>query len=88
MHVRLEAASTLRQTAPMGDPSFDITGLTPDERLELIEHLWDSLTPEDVPLTEAQQEELQRRLERLDRDGVSGRSWDEVERRVRGRGQR
>jgi putative addiction module component (TIGR02574 family) len=72
----------------MGDPAFDISGLTPDERLELIEHLWDSLTPEQVPLTEAQQEELQRRLERLDRDGVSGRSWDEVERRVRGGGQR
>ncbi len=72
----------------MGDPAFDITGLTPHERLELIEHLWDSLTPQDVPLTEAQQEELQRRLERLERDGVSGRSWDEVERRVRGRGRR
>jgi putative addiction module component (TIGR02574 family) len=72
----------------MGDPAFDITGLTPDERLELIEHLWDSLTPQDVPLTEAQQEELQRRLERLERDGVSGRPWDEVERRVRSRGQR
>jgi putative addiction module component (TIGR02574 family) len=78
----------LSQTRRMGDPAFDITGLTPHERLELIERLWDSLTPEDVPLTEAQQKELQRRLERLERDGVSGRSWDEVEHRVRGGGQR
>ena len=68
----------------MGDPALDITDLTPNQRLELIEHLWDSLTPADVPLTEAQQKELQRRLDRLERDGVSGRSWDEVESRVRG----
>jgi putative addiction module component (TIGR02574 family) len=72
----------------MGNPAFDVTRLTPHERLELIEQLWDSLTPEAVPLTESQQRELQRRLERLERDGVSGRSWDQVESRVRGTGQR
>ena len=86
-HVPGEAVPALSQTRRLGAPAFDISGLTPRERLELVEHLWDSLTPEDVPLTEALQEELQRRLDRLGREGVSGRTWDEVERRVRGRSQ-
>ncbi len=75
----------LGQTQSMGDPAIDVDNLTPEQRLELIEHLWDSLTPDDVPITKTQRAELQRRLDRLDRDGVSGRSWDEVERRIRGR---
>ncbi len=83
-HVALEAPAGLSQTPLMGDPAVDITDLTPQQRLELIEQLWDSLTPDEVPLTPAQSAELQRRLDRLDREGVSGRSWDEVERRIRG----
>lgn len=77
----------LGQTQFMGDPAININDLTPQQRLELIEDLWDSLTPDDVPVTTAQHAELQRRLDRLDRDGVSGRSWDEVERRIRNRRQ-
>lgn len=67
----------------MGVPAVDISELSPQQRLELIEQLWDSLTAADVPLTPAQRAELRRRLERLEREGVSGRSWDEVELRIR-----
>jgi putative addiction module component (TIGR02574 family) len=46
----------------------EITRLSPDERLALIEQLWDSLDDDQVPLTPAQQAELERRLATLDHD--------------------
>jgi putative addiction module component (TIGR02574 family) len=43
--------------------TIDIAKLSPEERLELLEQLWDSLSPEAVPMTDAQEEELDRRLD-------------------------
>ena len=45
--------------------TIDITNLSAEERLRLLEELWDSLsaTPEAIPLTNAQREELDRRLD-------------------------
>jgi putative addiction module component (TIGR02574 family) len=43
-----------------------ITRLTPAERLALIAQLWDSLEDHQVPLTPAQQTELERRLATLE----------------------
>ena len=65
--------------------SVDIAKLSSEERLRLLEELWESLsaTPEAVPVTEAQREELDRRLEELDRDGPAGIPWEEVLRRIR-----
>lgn len=65
--------------------NVDIAALSPDERLDLVEQLWDSLapTPEAVPLTEAQRAELDRRLDDLDREGAVGVAWDEMLDRVR-----
>ena len=57
----------------MGKPAIDLQSLTPQERLELLEELWDSLTDDDHPLTRAQREELDRRRDDLDRDGPRGR---------------
>ena len=53
--------------------TIDITRLTPEERLELLEQLWDSLssTPDAVPLTDAQREELDRRLDDVTATGPS-----------------
>jgi putative addiction module component (TIGR02574 family) len=68
-----------------------IESLSPDERLDLLERLWDSLsaTPADVPVTEAQRVELERRSRALDRDMVRGKRLgvpgDEVVRRLRAR---
>jgi len=63
---------------------IDIAGL---ERLQLLEELWESLsaTPEALPLTFAQREELDRRLDDLDREGPIGIPWEEVLRRIRSR---
>ena len=70
-------------------PAIDIASLSPEERLELLEQLWDSLaaTPEAIPLTNAQREELDRRLDDLDREGPTGIPWEEVLRRIRSRPQ-
>ena len=68
-------------------PTIDIAKLSPEERLHLLEEVWDSLsaTPEAVPLTDAQRTELDRRLAELDREGPTGLPWDEVVRRIRSR---
>lgn len=54
----------------------EITRLSPDERLALIAQLWDSLDDAQIPLTVEQQEELERRLARLDEDRAQSVSWD------------
>jgi putative addiction module component (TIGR02574 family) len=48
----------------------EITRLSPEERLRLIEQLRDSLEDEDAPLPPAQAAELERRLATFDRDGA------------------
>ena len=53
----------------------DVERLTPGEQLDLIGELWDRLAraPENVPLTEAQREEIDRRSDELDQDVRAGR---------------
>ena len=67
--------------------AIDIDTLSPEERLKLLEKLWDSLSsnPDAVPLTEPQREELDRRLDELDREGPGGIPWEEVQRRISSR---
>ena len=75
----------------MGESPVRIESLSKDERLDLLERLWDSLsvTPDEVPVTQAQQAELDRRSEALDRDLAKGRArgvpWNEVVRQLRAR---
>ena len=66
---------------------IDIATLTPTERLELIERLWDSLlpAPEAVPFPDAHREELDRRLDALDREGPTGVPAEEMLSRLRSR---
>jgi putative addiction module component (TIGR02574 family) len=63
----------------MSGPPLDITRLTPQERLDLIGELWDSLTAEDVPLTPAQQAELDRRLATFEDDRRAGIPWEDLD---------
>ncbi|MBI4480284.1 MAG: addiction module protein [Acidobacteria bacterium] len=69
--------------------SVDIASLSLEERLRLLEELWESLSakPEALPLTHAQREELDRRLDDLDREGPAGIPWEEVLGRIRQGGQ-
>jgi putative addiction module component (TIGR02574 family) len=63
----------------MSAPPLDITRLTPQERLDLIGELWDSLTAETVPLTPAQQAELDQRLATFEDDRRAGISWEDLD---------
>lgn len=66
---------------------IDIAALSRDEQLQLLDKLWDSLssTPEAIPLTDGQREELDRRLDELDREGPVGIPAEEVLSRLRAR---
>jgi putative addiction module component (TIGR02574 family) len=54
----------------------EITRLTPEERLRLIEQLWDRLEDAEVPLPPAQAAELERRLATFEADRVRAVGWD------------
>lgn len=71
----------------MAKPALDLAKLTRDERLELLEELWESLSVEGdpLPLTEEQEAELDRRLDALDREGPVGVSPEELRERIRKR---
>jgi putative addiction module component (TIGR02574 family) len=58
--------------------SDELARLTPEERLALISQIWDSLRDTDVPLPEAQQAELARRLSSLDQDRAQGVTWEQL----------
>ncbi len=61
--------------------------LSPSEKLQLVEDLWDDLaaTPEAIPVHDWQKEELARRQANLANNPASGQTWEEVQRRVRSR---
>ena len=60
--------------------------LSPAERLELVEELWDSIAAErenePFPLSDAQREELDRRIRELDEHPERARPWEEVRERL------
>jgi putative addiction module component (TIGR02574 family) len=58
--------------------SDELARLSPEERLALIGQLWDSLSDTDVPLPEAQQAELARRLSSLDQDRTQAVTWEQL----------
>jgi putative addiction module component (TIGR02574 family) len=67
---------------PSGPSIFD---LSPSEKLQLVEDLWDDLagTPEAVPVYEWQKQELARRKANLLNNPTSGLSWEDVKQRIR-----
>ncbi len=64
-----------------------IFDLSPAEKLQLVEDLWDDLaaTSSDVPVRDWQKEELARRKAGLAEKPMSGLSWEEVKGRIRRR---
>jgi len=63
----------------------DISELTVSERIQLAEDLWDSILTEgnaDVPLSESQKQELDRRLELYRQNPQQGSSWEEVKQQL------
>ena len=70
----------------MSIPVINIDELAPEERLQLIGDLWESLRaePESVRLSSMQRDELNSRLDELDRGDVRVISWDEARLQLRG----
>jgi putative addiction module component (TIGR02574 family) len=65
----------------------DLLDLPADQRLELVEAIWDSLieTPEAVPVSDDVKQELDRRLAAYYEDPASARPWPEVKAELFGR---
>ena len=74
----LALQATLEQNARMAKPALDLSKLTAEEKFELIDDLWESLAGDDVALTPEIDAELDRRLDRLERDGPTGVPWEDV----------
>ena len=62
----------------MAKPALDLSSLTADEKLELIDDLWSSIDPMDLSLDDAQRAELDRRIERLEKEGPVGTDWESL----------
>jgi putative addiction module component (TIGR02574 family) len=65
--------------------SASIFELSPSEKLQLVEDLWDDLAaaPDAVPVHDWQKQELARRKANLMKNPASARPWDEVKRSIR-----
>lgn len=64
--------------------SLGLDRLTVTERIQLVQELWDSLasSAEQLPLTEGQRQELERRLAALQANPDNVIPWEKVEARA------
>ena len=63
----------------MGVTSEELAKLSRDEKLRLLEQLWESLRAEqDLPVPEWELRLIEQRLADFRRDGSKGRPWKEV----------
>lgn len=64
-----------------------IFNLSPPEKLQLVEDLWDDLaaSPETVPVHDWQKEELARRKANLQKHPATALTWEEIQARLRNR---
>jgi putative addiction module component (TIGR02574 family) len=69
----------------MTDLTPELARLSPRQRLDLIESLWDSLDDEDVPVTDAQRAELDRRIAGFDQDREHSIPWNQLKAEFRQR---
>jgi putative addiction module component (TIGR02574 family) len=70
----------------MKSPVRSVFDLSPAEKLQLVEDLWDDVAanPDEVPIHDWQINELARRKAKLQRYPDSVTDWESVKRRVRG----
>ncbi|MGA3028302.1 MAG: addiction module protein [Bryobacteraceae bacterium] len=71
----------------MDSRTVSIFDLSPSEKLQLVQDLWDDLAaaPEAVPVHDWQKQELARRKANLLKNPDSVLVWEDVKRRVRAR---
>ncbi len=68
----------------MSRPAIEIGSLNIEERLELIESLWESLVtdPSNIPVTDAQKRILDERLDAVAAGDDAGIPWEDVKARI------
>jgi putative addiction module component (TIGR02574 family) len=69
----------------MGKVSIaDVLELSVPERILLVEDIWDSIAvmPQAIPLTQAQREELDRRIEDYHAHPDEGTPWETIKSRI------
>ncbi|HEX3086435.1 MAG TPA: addiction module protein [Pyrinomonadaceae bacterium] len=59
-----------------------VSSLSPADRLELIGKVWDTLSPEDIPVTDAERQLLDARLADIDQHPEDQSPWPEVKARL------
>jgi len=76
--------ASLRYPKTMIDESLlaKVASLSPADRLELIGVVWDTLSPEDLPVTDAERALLDARLVDMERNPDDQCSWSEVKARL------
>lgn len=62
----------------------ELRELSVAERIQLVEDLWDSIAEDarELPLSEAQRQELDRRLDDLEKNPTAGKPWEQVKREI------
>jgi putative addiction module component (TIGR02574 family) len=67
--------------------SLGIDQLSVAQRILLVEEIWDSIADQetDIPLTDAQRQDLERRLANYEANPKAGSSWQEVKARLQQR---
>ncbi len=62
----------------------DIKAMTVEQRLDLIERVWDTLVeiPDEIPVPDWHKDVLEIRLQDFQQNPEDGASWDEIERRI------
>ena len=69
----------------MAKPKFsDILELSIPERIQLVQDIWDTITdvPESLELTDEQKLEIDRRIEKLDRQPETSIEWSTLKERI------
>ena len=61
----------------------EILKLSPSEKILLAEKVWDSISPNDIPIPESHIAESRRRLEAIRNGEATLSSWEEVRKRIR-----
>ena len=66
--------------------SLGIDQLSIEQRLSLVEEIWDSLgsQADELPLSDAQGQDLARRIAAYEADPKAGSTWEEVKARLLG----
>ena len=67
----------------MSEVLKEVLKLNAADRLQIIEDIWDSLSADKIPLTDAQKKELDRRINLYEEGKMKTSSWEEVKARIK-----